>query len=63
MHHLINERNAHKNRPYFQIKQTNQIIFFNWSLFSENHHATRHIKYKVIDFAPTNKSIMTNNLP
>ena len=30
--------------------------------FYENHPPTRHIKYKRIDFAPCNKSIMANKL-
>ena len=29
----------------------------------ENHHPTRHIKYKVINFASSNKSVMANKLP
>ena len=28
--------------------------------FYENHPLTRHVKYKKIDFAPCNKSIMAN---
>ena len=28
-----------------------------------NHHPTRHIKYKVINFAPDNKSIVANKVP
>ena len=32
------------------------------TLFYENHPPTRHIKYKAIDFAPCNNSIMTNKL-
>ena len=31
-------------------------------IFYENHPLTRHIKYKRIDFAPCNKSIMANKL-
>ena len=30
--------------------------------FYENYSRTRHIKYKSIDFAPCNKSIVTNKL-
>ena len=30
--------------------------------FYENHHPTPHIKYKRMDFAPCNKSIMANKL-
>ena len=33
-----------------------------WKFFFENHPPTRHIKYKTIDFAPCNKSIMANKL-
>ena len=29
-----------------------------WKFFFEKHTPTRHIKYKAIDFAPCNKSIM-----
>ena len=29
-------------------------------IFCENHPPTRHIKYKVIDFFSSNKSIMAN---
>ena len=39
------------------------MLFFTFELFLENHHPTRHIKYKGIDFAPTKKSIMANKLP
>ena len=31
--------------------------------FKKKHHTTRHIKYKVIDFAAINKSIMAYKLP
>ena len=31
-------------------------------IFNENHPPTRHIKYKNIDFAPCNKSIVANKL-
>ena len=34
-----------------------------FEIFCENHPLTRHIKYKVINFAPTNKPIMANKLP
>ena len=33
-----------------------------FEIFYENHHPTRHIKYKGIDFAPCNKPIMANKL-
>ena len=33
-----------------------------FDLFNENHPPTRHIKYKRIDFAPCNKSIMAKKL-
>ena len=36
--------------------------FFFLNFFYENHPPTRHVKYKVIDFAPINKSIMANKL-
>ena len=32
--------------------------FFLFEFFYENHHTTRHIKYKRIDFAPCYKLIM-----
>ena len=40
------------------------MIFFSlkFETFYENHHPTRHIKYKKIDFVPCNKSIMANKL-
>ena len=37
-------------------------LFLKFENFYENHPPTRHIKYKRIDFAPCNKSIMANNL-
>ena len=33
-----------------------------FEIFCENHPPTRHKKYKRIDFAPCNKSIMANKL-
>ena len=36
--------------------------FLKFEVFYENHPPTRHIKYKRIDFAPCNKSIMANKL-
>ena len=40
------------------------MIFFSlkFEIFYENHPPTRHIKYKMIDSAPCNKSIMANKL-
>ena len=37
--------------------------FPKFEILYENHPPTRHIKYKVIDFAPINKSIMAYKLP
>ena len=37
-------------------------IFLKFENFYENHHPTRHLKYKSIDFAPYNKPIMANKL-
>ena len=37
-----------------------KIYFFLFEIFYENHPPTRHIKYKRIDFAHCNKSIMAN---
>ena len=34
-----------------------------FGIFRENHPPTRHIKYKLIDFTSSNKSIMENKLP
>ena len=36
--------------------------FFLFKFCCENHPPTRHIKYKVITFAPSNKSILANKL-
>ena len=36
--------------------------FLKFENFYENHPPTRHIKYKMKDFAPCNKSIMANKL-
>ena len=36
--------------------------FLKFEIFYENHPPTRHLKYKRIDFAPCNKSIMANKL-
>ena len=38
------------------------IFFLIFEILFENHPPTRHIKYKKIDFAPCNKSIMANKL-
>ena len=35
----------------------------NFEIFYKNHHPIRHIKYKVINFAPSNTSIMAIELP
>ena len=39
-----------------------KIKFF-YIFFCENHLLTGHITFKVINFAPSNKSIMANKLP
>ena len=39
-----------------------KILNKNLRFFCENNSATRHIKYKSIDFVPYNKSIMANKL-
>ena len=40
-----------------------KIVFFpKFEFFNENHHPTRHTKYKRIDFDPCNKPIMANKL-
>ena len=37
-------------------------MILKFEIFYENHPPTRHIKYKTIDFAHCNKSIMANKL-
>ena len=44
-------------------KKINVNFFFNFESFCENHPLTRHIKNKLIDFAPSIKSFMANQLP
>ena len=39
-----------------------KIFFLNFEIFYENHPPTCHIKYKKIEFASCNKSIMANKL-
>ena len=39
-----------------------KFFFLKFENFYENHPPTRHIKYKKIDFAPSNKPIMANKL-
>ena len=39
-----------------------KFFFLKFEVFYENHHPPRHIKYKKIDSAPCNKSIMANKL-
>ena len=39
-----------------------KFFFLKFEIFYENHPPTRHIQYKRIDFAPSNKSIMANKL-
>ena len=46
---------------YVIIKQ-NETFFLRFEIFYENHPPTRHLKYKGINFAPCNKSIMANKL-
>ena len=45
------------------LKQIEKFFFLKFEFFYENHPPTRHMKYKRIDFAPCNKSIMANQLP
>ena len=40
-----------------------ETFLINFETFCEIHSPTRHVKHKVIDFAPSNKSIITNKLP
>ena len=44
------------------MKQNEYFFFLKFENFYENHPPTRHIKYKRIDFAPCNKSIIANKL-
>ena len=44
------------------MKQNENFSFLNLNFLNENYPPTRHIKYKRIDFAPCNKSIMANKL-
>ena len=39
-----------------------KFFFLKFEIFYENHPPTRHIKYKVRDFAPFNKPIIAYNL-
>ena len=39
------------------------FLLKNFDIFCENHHPTRHIKYKVIALAPSNKQVVANKLP
>ena len=39
-----------------------KFFFLKFEFFNENHPPTRHIKYKRIDFASCNKSIMAKKL-
>ena len=39
-----------------------KFFFLKFEYFYENHPPTRHIKYKKIDLAPCNKSIMASEL-
>ena len=39
-----------------KIKQNEKKKFLKFETFYEKHPSTRHIKYKMIDFAPYNKS-------
>ena len=39
-----------------------KIFFLKFEIFYEKHPPTSHIKYKRIDFASVNKSIMANKL-
>ena len=39
-----------------------KVFFLKFEIFYQNHPPTRHIKYKRIDFATCNKSIMANQI-
>ena len=38
------------------------FFFLKFDFLNENHHPTRHLKYKKIDLAPCNNSILANKL-
>ena len=39
-----------------------KFFLLKFEIFDENHHPTRHIKYKLIDFALISKSIVAYKL-
>ena len=51
--------------PWKKLNLEKKINFFfvNFDICYKNHPPTRYIKYKVINFAPSNNSIMPNKLP
>ena len=51
-----------KHKRLKEIKQNEIFFFLKFEIFKDNHHPTRHIKYKKIDFVPGNNSIMVNKL-
>ena len=53
------ERSSSNIKKFNEIKK---FFFLKCEIFYENHPPTRHIKYKRIDFAPCNKTIMANKL-
>ena len=38
-------------------------FFFKFVFFYKNHHLTRHVKFKMTNFFPSNTSIMPNKIP
>ena len=52
------------NKLIVKIKENTKInFFFKFAVYCENHPPTRHIQYKMINFAHSNKTIMAKNLP
>ena len=45
------------------MKRNKKTFFFISDFLLKTRSSTRHIKYNVIDFAPSNKPIMANKLP
>ena len=45
-----------------KLKKKRNKKFLKFEIFYKNHPPTRHIKYKRIDFAPCNKSIIAKRL-
>ena len=61
---LLKSMEFNNNMKKLYVKIKNQIFLKkNLRFFWKEHPPTRHIKYKVIDIAPINNSIMAYKLP